>query len=165
MLMGPRFLPLVVLVLAATARASDDKTDRATLQGIKTVCVVVEVSEQAGSGGVSKERLRTDIEGHLQQAGSAVDKNATTCLFLDVRALRAMGGKGKALPLYAADLRLEFLQKVDLDRDPKVKTFAATWSSANLATVPAEDLGDTALQIATSLVDQFLAAYKSVNTP
>ncbi len=159
--MGSRFL-LAALLFVPLACASDDKTDRATLKGITTVCVVVEVSEQADRGGVDKDKLQTTIEGRLQQEGSSIDKNATTCLYLNVRALRAMGGNGKPLPLYAADFRLEFLQTVALTRDPTVKTFAPTWSSENMTTVPAADLGDTAIEIATSLVDQFGAAFKSV---
>jgi hypothetical protein len=162
MSMRPRFL--LATLLAVIACASDDKTDRATLKGVKAVCVVVEVSEQAIKGGIDKEKLQTDIEGRLQQEGAAVDKNATACLYLNVRALRAIGGKGKPLPLYATDLRLEFLQTVALTRDPTAKTFAPTWSIANMATVPAEDLDTTALEIATGLMDQFAAAYKSVNS-
>jgi hypothetical protein len=164
MSMKPRLL-FATLLLAVIACASDDKTDRATLKGVKAICVVVEVSDQAIKGGIGKEKLQTDIEGRLRQDGAPVDKNATTCLYLNVRALRAMGGKnGKPLPLYAADLRLEFLQTVALTRDPTVKTFAPTWSSANMTMVPADDLGATATEIASGLVDQFTAAYKAVNS-
>jgi hypothetical protein len=160
--MGFRFL-LAALLVAPLACASDDKTDRATLKGIKAVCVVVEVSAEAGKGGVDKDKLQADIEDRLQQQGAPVDKSATACVYLNVRALRAMGGNGKPLPLYAADFRLEFLQTAALVRDPTLKTFAPTWSSENMTTVPAADLGETALEIAASLVDQFVAAYKSVN--
>jgi hypothetical protein len=160
--MSSRFL-LAALLLAPIACASDDKTDRATLKGIKAVCVVVEVSPEAGKGGVDKDKLQTGIEAHLQQQGALVDKNATACVYLNVRALRAMGGNGKPLPLYAADFRLEFMQTVALTRDPTAKTFAPTWSSENMTTVPSSDLGDTSAEIAGSLVDQFIAAYKSAN--
>jgi len=165
--MGSRFVlaaPLLaVLLFAPISCASDDKSDRATLKGVKTVCVVIDVSVEADRGGVDKDKLQSEIEGRLQRQGATVDKNATTCLYLNVRALRAVGGKGKPLPLYAADFRLEFLQTAALTRDPTLKTFAPTWSSENMTTVPAADLGETALEIAASLVDQFIAAYKSVN--
>ena len=158
---------LILLSLLAVASASDDKTDRATLKGIKAVCVVVEVADQSRSK-FSKEELQTEIEGKLKQAGIQVDKSGTTCLFLNVRALQAMERqairrKEKAIPLCAVDLRLEFLQTVALTRDPAAKTYAPTWSSANMATVAADDLGKAALEITTSLVDQFVTAYKSVN--
>jgi hypothetical protein len=160
--MGSRFLA-AALLLTPIACASDDKTDRATLKGIKAVCVVVEVSAEAIRGGVDKDKLQSDVEGRLQQQGAPFDKNATTCVYLNVRALQAMGGKGKPLPLYAADFRLELLQTVALLRDPASKTFAPTWSSENMTTVPAADLGETAFEIVASLVDQFVAAYKSAN--
>ena len=153
--------------MAVIASASDDKTDRATLKGIKAVCVVVEVADQSRSK-FSKEELQTEIAGKLKQAGIPVDKNGTTCLYLNVRDLQAIERqairrKEKAIPLYAVDLRLEFLQTVALTRDPAAKTYAPTWSSANMATVAADDLGATALEITDSLVAQFVTAYKSVN--
>jgi hypothetical protein len=162
----PKFL-FILLSLLAVASASDDKTDRATLKGIKAVCVVVEVADQSRSK-FSKEELQAEIEGKLKQAGIQVDKSGTTCLYLNVRALQAMERqairrKEKLIPLYAVDLRLEFLQTVSLTRDSAVKTYAPTWSSANMATVAADDLGKTALEITTSLADQFVTAYKSVN--
>ena len=158
-----------LLSLAVIASASDDKTDRATLKGVKSMCVVVEVADQAHSK-LSKEELQTEIEGKLKQAGIAIDKNGTTCLYLNVRVLQAIGRqaiairrKDKPIPLYAVDLRLEFLQTVALTRDPAAKTYAPTWSTANLATVASDDLGKTALEITTSLADQFITAYKSAN--
>jgi hypothetical protein len=160
-------LLLLLLSLAVIASASDDKTDRATLKGIKSVCVVVEGTDQAHSK-LSKEQLQTDIESKLKQAGISIDKSGTTCLYLNVRALQAIGRqairrKEKPIPLYAIDVRLEFLQTVALTRDPAAKTYAPTWSTANMATVASDDLGKTALEITKSLVDQFVTAYKSVN--
>jgi len=157
----------ILLSIAIIASASDDKTDRATLKGIKSVCAVVEIADQSHSK-LSKEGLQTDIEGKLKQAGISIDKSGTTCLYLNVRALQAIGRqaigrKEKPIPLYAVDVRLEFLQTVALTRDPAAKTYAPTWSTANMATVASDDLGKTALEITTSLVDQFVTAYKSVN--
>ena len=157
----------ILLSLALIASASDDKTDRATLKGIKSVCAVVEIADQAHSK-LSKDQLQSDIEGKLKQAGISIDKSGTTCLYLNVRALQAIGRqvirrKEKPIPLYAVDLRLEFLQTVALTRDAAVKTYAPTWSTANMATVASDDLDKTALEITSSLVDQFVTAYKSVN--
>jgi hypothetical protein len=158
---------LILISLVAVASASDDKTDRATLKGIKAMCVVVEGTDQAHSK-LSKEQLQSDIEGKLKQAGISIDKSGTTCLYLNVRALQALGRqpigrKEKPIPLYAVDVRLEFLQTVALTRDPATKTYAPTWSTANMATVASDDLGKTALEITISLVDQFVTAYQTVN--
>lgn len=158
-----RCYPLALLLFATLAWASDDPTDRATLKGVPSVCLVVDVSSAASKGGVGKKALQAQMEGRLRQAGIAIEPAAKTCLYLDTRALQPMARNGKSLPLFAIDCRLEFLQTVTLTRDPAAKTFAPTWSSANMATAPAEDLGPTALDLATGLVDRFAAAYRSVN--
>jgi hypothetical protein len=163
-----RSLFLLLPLLLAIASASDDKTDRATLKGIKSVCAVVEIADQTHSK-LNKEELQTEIEGKLKQGGISIDKTGTTCLYLNVRALQAIGRqvmlrrKEKPIPLYAVDVRLEFLQMVALTRDPAAKTYAPTWSAANMATVSSDDLDKTALEVTTSLADQFVTAYKSVN--
>ena len=159
--------PLCLLLSLLPASASDDKIDRATLKGVTTVCTVIEVSDQAKSA-INKDNLQAAIEGRLHRAGILVDKNATTCLYLSVRALQAIGKpvigkKEKAIPLYALDVRLEFLQTVTLSRDPATKTYAPTWSSANMATVPAADLDSAAADMAGGLLQLFANAYKSVN--
>ena len=156
-----------MLLSLVIASASDDKSDRATLKGIKAVCVVVEGTDQAHSK-LSKDQLQSDIEGKLKQAGISIDKSGTTCLYVNVRALQAIGRqaivrKERPIPLYAVDVRLEFLQTVALTRDPSAKAYAPTWSMANMATVASDDLSKTALEITISLVDQFVTAYKSVN--
>src|SRR5579864_589342 len=107
---------LLLLALIAIAWASDDKTDRATLKGVKKVCIVVEVADEA-QARLGKEKLRNEMENKLEQAGIQIDKNATTCLYLNERSLQAIGRqailrKEKLMALYALDLRLEFLQTV-----------------------------------------------------
>src|SRR5579859_7245761 len=89
--MGKRIY--LLLVLAALASASDDKTDRATLKGVKAVCVVVEVEDQgqAAKSGLSRDQLRSDMEGKFRKAGIALDKDSTTCVYLNIRMLQAIG--------------------------------------------------------------------------
>jgi hypothetical protein len=149
---------VLLLSLAPIVFASDDKTDRATLKGVTSVCVVVE----------GKADAQAAIEEKLTDAGIPVDKKATTCLYLNVRTLQAVGRQGIAkrerpIPLYAVDVRLEFLQTVILSRDKTIKTYAPTWSSSNMATVSADELAKTVVELATGLTDQFVIAYKSVN--
>src|SRR5215472_11170964 len=98
--MGFRFT-IVPLLLAAVAFASDDETDRATLKGVNRACIVIEVTDQAAKGGVDKAKLQAEMEERLTKAGVTVDNAATTCLYLNVRALQAVAGKGKQIPLFA----------------------------------------------------------------
>jgi hypothetical protein len=150
----------VIFALAAIATASDDKADRATLRGVKAVCTIVEVT--AGSP-LSKEHLQADLDGRLTANGISIDKNATTCLYLNVRPLPAMGRNNKPVGLYALDVSLQLMQTVTLARDPSTKAYASTWSVSNLATVPTGDAGATARQIAIDLAEKFVEAYRSVN--
>ena len=156
-------LPLLA-ALAATASASDDKTDRATLHGIKSVCVIVEVTGPSQAGpSLSKERLQSSIESRLEAAGIALEKDATTCLYLNLRPLPAMGKNNRPIGLYALDVNLQLMQMVSLTRDPTAKTYAPTWSVSNLATAPSDDLGPTAQEITINLTDRFVEAFQSAN--
>ena len=156
-----RLLPLVALV----AFASDDKTDRASLRGIKNVCTVIEVIDpgQGSASGMSQDQLQSQVREKLRRAGIPFDNDATTCLYLSVRPLPAMGKNNKPIGLYAIDFKLEFMQAVTLARDPAIRAYAATWSVANLANVPAADVERTTREISIDLVDKFIRAYQSVN--
>ena len=156
---------VVLLAIASAASGSDDKTDRATLRGLKSVCTVVEVSDQSqGQGsGLDREKLQSDMQGRLQRAGIHLDKESTTCVYFYVLALPAMGKNNKPIGLYAVDFKLEFLQAVTLARDPAIRAYAVTWSVANLANVPIADIDRTAQEVATDLVGRFLTAYRSAN--
>ena len=155
----------VFLLIPLAALASDDKTDRATLRGIKGVCTVVEMLDQTKDAVnlLSQEKLLSVIQGKLQEAGIPLDKESTTCLYFSVRPLPAMGKNNKPIGLYAVDFKLEFLQAVTLARDPAVRAYAQTWSVANLANVPADYLEQTAREVAVDLVSRFTRAYRSVN--
>src|SRR5947208_15636523 len=118
---------LMMLAMAGAAWASDDKADRDTLRGVKTVCTVVEVTGPSQEGiPLSRERLQAEVDGRLAASGITVDKDATTCLYLKVQLLPAMAQnklpamkKGsRPTGLYALDLNLQFLQTVGLVRDP-----------------------------------------------
>ncbi len=156
---------LLLISLAAMAFASDDKTDRASLRGIKAVCLVVEVTDQGqGAGsGPNQEQLQSEVRDRLRWAGIPLDKDSTTCLYLNVRPLAAMGKNNKPVGLYAIDFKLEFMQAATLARDPTIRTYAATWSLANLANVPAQDVEHTTREVSIDLINKFIKAYQSVN--
>ena len=171
---GLRRIPSIVLVtksvllllwLAVIAFASDDKTDRASLRGIKAVCLVVEVMDQghAAGSGLSQEQLHSQVRDRVRSAEIPINKDSTTCLYLNVRALPAMGKNNKPVGLYAIDFKLEFMQAVTLARDPSIRAYASTWSLVNLANVPAQDVERTTREISADLVNRFIKAYKSVN--
>jgi hypothetical protein len=156
---------LLLLSLATLVVASDDKTDRASLRGIKALCLVVEVMDQGqGAGsGLNQEQLQSEVRDRLERAGIPLDKDSTTCLYLNVRPLPAMGKNNRPVGLYAIDFKLEFMQAATLARDATIRTYASTWSLANLANVPAQDVERTTREISIDLVNKFIKAYQSVN--
>jgi len=157
-------LLLTLIALASSAVASDDKSDRASLRGLKSVCIVVEITATPQDGAsLTKQSLQAEIQARLDSAGITVDKDATACVYLNLRPLSAIGKNGKPIGLYALEMSLQFLQMVALARDPSLKTYSPTWSVANMATVPLGDLRNTASQIADDLTDRFVEAYRSVN--
>jgi len=162
----PGFIAVACVILSASASfAGDDTNDRATLRGIKAVCVVVEVihrSEEQKSR-LTIDTFQSDLEAALSDAGVAVDAHAIPCVYLKVRPLQALAGRGKPIGLYAVDFSLELLQTVALARNQAVKTFAPTWSAENMATIPAGELSRASREIAHDLTEKFVAAYKNVN--
>src|SRR6476646_1325135 len=156
-------LILLLLPLAVATVASDDKTDRNSLRGIKAVCTVVEVDQPQGSASLlSQDQLQSELQNKLRRAAIPLDKDATTCLYLNVRPLPAMGKNNKPIGLYAIDLKLEFMQAVTLARDPTIRAYAATWSLANLANVPTQEVERSTREVAIDLVNKFIRAYQSV---
>ena len=157
-------LILLLLALAVIALASDDKTDRNSLRGVKAVCTVVEVDQPQGSANLlNQDQLQSEILNKLRRAAIPLDKDATTCLYLNVRPLAAMGKNNKPIGLYAIDFKLEFMQAVTLARAPSIRSYASTWSLANLANVPAQDVERTTREISLDLINKFIRAYQSVN--
>src|SRR2546430_2448422 len=126
---------IMMLAAAGIASASDDKTDRTTLRGVKAVFTGVDVTGPSQGGiPVSRERLQAELDGKLASAGIETDKNATTCLYLTVQLLPAlaqnkvkmMGKNSRPTGLFALDMNLLFLQTAALVRDPTIKTYAST---------------------------------------
>src|SRR5262249_9391180 len=95
--------------------------------------------------------------------GIAVDKDATTCLYLNVRPLSAIGKNGKPIGLYALDVSLQFMQMAALSRDTTVKSYASTCSLANMATVPTDDVAHMSRKMTVDLADRFVTAFQSAN--
>ena len=156
--------PLLLFILATIALASDDKTDRATLHGIKAVCTIVEITGPGQEGvTITKDQLQAEVDGRLAAAGIPQDKDSTACVYLNMRPLPAMGKGNKPAGLYALEMSIQVLQTVAVTRDPTIKTYAPTWSFSNLATVPTEDLRHTTRQMTIDLTDRFVDAYRAAN--
>lgn len=124
------------------------------------MCAVADV---IGAPELSSSELKDRLEAGLAQAAIPVDGQASACVYLKINALKVMNGRNKPIGLYAIDVSIAFFQTVSLARSPAVKSFAATWSSDIVATLPAAQLSRGVQDIASELIRRFVAAYQSVN--
>ena len=116
----------VFLLIPLAAVASDDKTDRATLRGIKGVCTVVEVLDQTKDAVnlLSQEKLLSVIQGKLQEAGIPLDKDSTTCLYFSVRPLPAMAAERSSEDIFARGAAAGGLALVPLPTESQTLVWA-----------------------------------------
>ena len=155
---------LAVLSFTPTLVAGDDR-DSESLRDLDGVRVAVEDLPPAiESKGLSKELLRKVVESKLEQAGIRVMNAGEFPVgdpFLDVRVTTTK----ESARLIGCNVEVKFVQIVFLRRNPSV-TFnrAETWKAAgHLEIVPAARLAENVRQELSEQVDQFIAAYRSVN--
>ncbi len=161
---------LAALLISARSRAADEQIDRDSLRTLDAVRVAVEdlpagVSEEFSNKKLSKGTLRDFVEARLTAAHIPLLRHGEYPVgdpFLRVT-VTATAASGNVVG-YRVDL--DFVQIVFLRRDPTL-TFnrATTWAAKAHLGLSArgqvterlkKDLGDE--------VDQFIAAYKSVNS-
>ena len=152
---------LLTLFLAAPAvlPGGDATLDRATLRGVKTVNVVIDrLSPELETRGVTQKALRSRIEERLRSAGIAVDPKAVE--FVGLRIDSMFSRKGP----YSLCFSMSFYQPVVLARDAKIRTATQTWDVNTMLVVQPKPLVQSSLNTADQLTDQFVTAYRSVNT-
>ncbi len=143
--------------------AQDDESDRQTLRGLQGVHVVIEsVNPKIKGDGLTKDRLRTDMEQKLRKAGIKVlseTENQMTpgrpYMYLNINIL-----KYKYFPAYIYNIRVEVVQDVYLVRLFDVRTGGVTWSINTAGIAPRLREIRTSIE---SLVDYFAKAYLSIN--
>ena len=155
---------LVVLSRTSIPAVADDR-DRESLRDLDGVRVAVEDLSLAIEGkGLSKDLLRKAVESKLEQAGIRVMNAGEFPVgdpFLDVRVTATK----ESARLIGCNVELRFVQIVFLRRNPSV-TFnrAETWkATGHMGIVPPARLAESIRQELSEQVDQFIAAYRSVN--
>jgi len=155
---------LAVLYLTSVLAAADDR-DRESLRDLDGVRVAVEdLSPAIEAKGLSKELLRKAVESKLEQAGIRVMNAGEFPVgdpFLDVRVTTTK----ESSRLIGCSVEVKFVQIVFLRRNPSV-TFnrAETWkATSHLEIVPAARMAENIRQELSDQMDQFIAAYRSVN--
>jgi hypothetical protein len=148
--------------LATVASANDSEAERASLTGLTSLSVVVEdLSAVAGKSGLVGATLEADVERRLRQAGISVTSDSDAYLYVRV----TVGDPGGSLPLaYVVDVSL--MQTVTLPRGLKTRTplQCPTWWVNNLGMAGADRLRMIVTDRVGEFTDQFVRAYRSVNS-
>jgi hypothetical protein len=155
------FVVAGLLAVPARVAASDSQVERASLTGLAVLSVVVEdLGPLVGKLGLATEALQGDVERRLRQAGLSVTPDADAYLYVHV----TVADPGASLPLpYVVDVSL--MQEVTLPRGVKTRTplQCPTWSVNRLGLATSDRLRALLSARINEFVDQFVAAYRSVN--
>ena len=167
-----RFIVVVLgltVWMASAAYAIDSEVTRSTLTGIQGVNVVVEelqpnLQKYAPKFGLQKEKVKTDVEAALRNAGIEV-------LNYD-QWLKAPGRPFLYIVIntheyekywYAYGLKVELRQSVLLEINPSITTMAGTWGISMTGTTNVGKL-NAIKEGLNVLVASFIEAYQRANT-
>ena len=163
-----KVLLLIVFLLApAQSYPGDETRHRRTLSGVPCIHVLVEeISDSLQQAGMSTTMLQTDAELRLRAAGIRVASEeqsfalpGSPYLYVKVTGLRDTTTKGKLLG-YSADIEIQLVQDVRLERDASIKIGTPTWSLEEIVGGPTVEIIRSSVR---DLTDRFANAYLSAN--
>jgi hypothetical protein len=166
---GLEFSIIMVLMLVcvvSAALALDSDINRETLRGLKGMRVLVEdLAPEVEKAGLTKNQLQADIEDRLRKAGIKTltqDECFATpgepYLYVNISLNFRKGDPN----IYSFSIDIGVIQNVTLDRNPKQKTYAATWSTGGVGSIEKELLSRLKGSV-DDLLDLFIKAYLAVN--
>lgn len=156
----------LLMLMASPLYALNSEMNRASLQGLKGVRVLVEdIASEVEERGLARVVLQKEVEDKIRAAGIKVltQEEATQTpgepyLYLNINVTLSRGEEEACS--YSIDLAL--IQNVTLVRNPGQATYAATWSTGGVGLIgkkSLKDLKETTLEV----VDLFVKAFMSVN--
>jgi hypothetical protein len=154
-------LPIVFFAALASPgyAASDGPLDRATLEGLKSLAVIMDpLGAELTDHGLSVKTVSKYVEIRLEQAGIQVAPNAKE--FLGLRVLSAQSGKKGSI---AVAVTIGVYQQVELVRDTAAKTATDTWGAQSVLLTGANQVNESVSETIDELVQRFVTAYRSVN--
>ncbi len=142
---------------STSAHAAGDVFERASLQGIGVVQVVIEdLAPDIIKDGLDRDRIKAAVERQLQQAQVAVEAQAENALYIHLGTVKNEAG------LYSYSLSLQLLQLVLLFRDPSTMTWGSTWSLAQVGSIAPAKVSEIESLIAQG-VNAFIEDYQAAN--
>ncbi len=166
---GLNFSVIIVLALVCvvpSALALNTEANRETLRGLKGVRVLVEdFAPEVEKAGLTKNQLQANIEDKLHKAGIKT-LTQDECFAIPGEPYLYVNismNLRKADPnVYSFSIDIGVIQNVTLDRDPKQKTYAVTWSTGGVGSIEKEFLPRLKDSV-DDLVDLFIKSYWAVN--
>jgi hypothetical protein len=161
---GAALLALALAVSAGCLRAADQPIDRESLRALDGIRVVVEDLPSGAPTELNKDALKRSVESKLAAAHIPVLNSGEYPVgdpFLRVKIKMTPESGG----LVAYHVELDFAQIVFIRRNPQ-QTFnrAQTWAAdARMGLVARKQLAERVQKDLDAQVDQFTAAYLSVN--
>lgn len=154
------------LCWVCTVLAIDGKSNRATLRGLRGVGVLVEkISPEVEKEGLNWDQLQVAVESRLHKAGieiltkeESVKTPGEPYLYININVNIA---KTEA-DIYPYSIDLLFIQKVSLQRDPRLMSYAVTWSTGGVGSIGKPILNQLRESV-NDMVDVFIKAYLSEN--
>jgi hypothetical protein len=154
------------LFVGSALWAINGKLNRATLRGLRGVGVLVEkLSPEVEKEGLNRDQLQVAVESRLHKAGikvltreESVKTPGEPYLYININ----LNVAKTESPIYPYSIDLLFIQKVSLQRDPKLMTYAVTWSTGGVGSIGktiVRELGENVEE----MVDLFIKAYREEN--
>jgi Cdc6-like AAA superfamily ATPase len=157
---------LLSLFLLSSSFAVNGVSNRATLRGLKGIGVLVEkLPSEVEHEGLKRDQLQMEVESKLQTAGikvltkeEAFNTPGEPFLYININ-VNVAKTESDIYP-YSIDLLL--IQKVSLLRDPKLTSYAITWSTGGVGSIGKQIMSQLQENV-EGMVDVFIKAYLAEN--
>lgn len=154
------------LFLESSILAINGLSNRATLRGLKGIGVLVEkLPLEVEQEGLKRDQLQMEVESKLRTAGikvltkeEASGASGEPYLYININVNIAKTESDT----YPYSIDLLFIQKVSLLRDPKLTSYAVTWSTGGVGSIGKPILSQLRESV-NDMVDVFIKAYLSEN--
>jgi len=156
----------ILIFVASPLGALNSEMNRATLQGLKGVRVLMEdLAPEVEREGLVKNQLQRNVEEKLRSAGIRVFSQEETVrtpgepyLYVNVNVNFAKGEE--EVCSYSIDIAI--IQNVTLARNPKQTSYAITWSTGGVGMIGKKSLRELKESV-DEIVEIFVQAFFSVN--
>ena len=157
---------VTLMFLVSPLYALNSEVNRATLQGLKGVRVLIEdLSPEVEREGLVKNQIQKSVEERLRFGGIKVLTQEETVKtpgepYLYVNININLSKSEEEVCSYSIDIAL--IQNVTLVRNPKQTAYAVTWSTGGVGMIGKKSLGELKDSV-EEIVDIFVKSFFTVN--